>query len=374
MTKSKILLVSKLYHPWIGGVEQHVQLLAEEMAKEFDIRALCCQENAPTAPPHSSLLTPYHQIINGIPVFKAPSLGIYWSMPVSPAFPFWFKRLAREADLIHLHLPFPLAEFSQWILRPGAKLVITWHSDIVRQKFFARALSPLSRWILERAQIIITTSEQLAQNSRALQCFRAKTQIIPLAIKTERFVLTPAIQKEAQAIRRRYGTPLILFVGRLVPYKGLAYLLDALPGVTRQAKLLLIGDGPLSGALRDMAKRLGLDERAIFLGAKTDENLAAYYHACDLFILPSVSPNEAFGVVQMEAMAAGKPVINTALATGVPGVSLDQQTGLTVPPCDSEALVQAINKILQNEPWRQQLGQNALERVRTLFSAEALAG
>ncbi|MBI2069105.1 MAG: glycosyltransferase [Elusimicrobia bacterium] len=382
--KPKLLLVTKLYHPWIGGVEKHVQDLAEGLAKDFaddfGVKVLCCDER----PSFSSLFEISNlkfEMIGGIPVYKAPSLGRLWSMPISPAFPFWLKKLSKEADIVHFHLPFPLAVFSYWLLRvfnlksqiSNFKLVATWHSDIVRQKLAALLLAPWTRWFLKQTDRIIVTSNNLLKNSPSLRDFKDKCSVIYLGIKIEDFAATPEVVSKAETIRKTHGNkPILLFVGRLVPYKGLKYLLEAMSMLESEAKLLIIGEGPLRARLEQQAKKLGLNGKVSFLGALKGQNLVPYYHACDVFVLPSITNNEAFGLVQLEAMACGKPVINTNLPTGVSEASLDSQSGLTIPFIDAESLNKAIEKIITNEMLKTKFGQTARQRAEKFFSIKQM--
>ncbi|MBI4669313.1 MAG: glycosyltransferase [Elusimicrobia bacterium] len=382
MAKPKVVLVTKLYHPWIGGVEKHVQDLAEGLGGRFDMKVLCCREpraKGTRTPGNFSLnplipQSPNPSSINGVPVYKVPSLGLYWSMPVAPAFPFWLKKLSAEADILHFHLPFPLAVISHWIIRTlYPRLIVTWHSNIVRQKNMAGLLSPWTQWFLSKSRMIVLTSKGLLDNSPELKNFRNKCLVVPFGIQPERFEADQQTMQKARQIRVRCGgDSLILFVGRLIPYKGLDVLIKAMARISQNARLAIIGQGRLDKKLRELASSLGLSGRVMFLGAKDGDDLTAYYHACDFFVLSSVTPNEAFGLVQLEAMAAGKPVINTYIAGGVPEVSLNGQTGLSVEPNNPAALANAMQKLLVDPNLRKTLGENARQRVREHFTFEKM--
>ena len=171
-------------------------------------------------------------------------------------------------------------------------------------------------------------------------------------------------------MRQRYGERLIVTVGRLVYYKGFEYLIRAMPRVSGTA--LIIGEGPLHGKLSKLASELGVADRVHFLGKVDQEHLVSCYHAADVFVLPSVARSEAFGIVQIEAMAAGLPVINTRLDSGVPYVSVHNQTGLTVPPADPEALAAAINKLLDDPVLGKKLGAAGHLRACQEFSLQIM--
>jgi rhamnosyl/mannosyltransferase len=183
--------------------------------------------------------------------------------------------------------------------------------------------------------------------------------------------MSQKIEAEAVRIKAQYGGPLILSVGRLIYYKGFEYAVQAMRDI--QGQLLLIGDGPLRGALEALARRCGVADRVHFLGEIHNNAIAAYYHACDLFMLPSIARSEAFGIVQLEAMAAGKPVVNTALDSGVPFVSRHGESGLTVEPKYPKALAEAVNSLLKNPTWMRRLGEAGRQRVQVEFSKEVMA-
>ena len=162
----------------------------------------------------------------------------------------------------------------------------------------------------------------------------------------------------------------MLAVGRLVYYKGLQILDSRDEGI--DATLVMVGDGPLRPKLQQQARELGVADRVYFLGEMQNRQITPYYYASDVFILPSVARSEAFGIVQLEAMACGRPVVNTHLATGVPFVSIDGETGITVPPGSPEALAAAVNRLLGDPALRAAYGRAAAHRVRTEFSLDVM--
>ena len=179
-----------------------------------------------------------------------------------------------------------------------------------------------------------------------------------------------AIARRADEIRQDAGRPIVLFVGRLVAYKGVDVLLEALHGI--DAVALLVGNGPQRAALVAKAGSLGLSNRVQFLGEVSGDELSALYRACDLFVLPSVTRQEAFGVVQIEAMAYGKPVVSTDLGTGVAWVNQHGETGLVVPPGSASALHDAISQVLADAPRRIALGRAGAERARAVFNVDRM--
>ncbi len=353
-----VLHVSKLYYPWTGGVERNVQELAESIKNKVKLNVLCCQNKGKTK----------KEEINGVNVWKACSLGIFFSTPLSPCFPFYFRRFAKSADLIHYHMLFPLAEFMEVILNPHKKKVATLHYEKFRKSYLRIIYRPLLQIFLKRMDKIIIPSKTFL-DSKLLSKFKEKIEVIPFAINTKNFTLDSEKEKLKEEIKKKYGFPIILFIGNLLPYKGLEYLINAMKNV--RGKLLLIGDGYLKDQLLNLTARNGLEGKVHFLGRKRYDELASYYHACDIFVLPSTY--ESFGLVQLEAMACGKPVINTKIPTAVPEISIHEETGLTVMPNDSTELSSAINRLIENEDERIRFGINAKERVEKFYSIETVS-
>jgi rhamnosyl/mannosyltransferase len=201
-----------------------------------------------------------------------------------------------------------------------------------------------------------------------LQAFRDRCHVIPYGIDTIQF--EHCDPDAVGRIRAQFGERLVLSVGRLVYYKGLEYLIRAMVDV--RGKLVIVGDGPLREKLERLAARLGLAGKVFFAGVIDNAGVLSYHHAAALFVLASVARSEAFGLVQIEAMAAGLPVVNTSLDSGVPLVSVHQQTGLTVPPADPKALAAAINRLLDDSHLRQQFGQAGVLRARQEFSLDTM--
>ncbi|MEK6544202.1 MAG: glycosyltransferase [Elusimicrobiota bacterium] len=297
---------------------------------------------------------------------------MFWSMPISWRFPFWLHRLAENVDIIHFHFPFPLALLSN-VFFSRSKILITWHSDIIRQKVLAALLRPLIQRALAHATAVITTSQSMIRTSNMLAGYRKKCRVIPLGIDPSPYKDPAQPQHPSEiASARAAGLPIILFVGRLVPYKGVDILIHALTRMRTSCRALIIGDGPLKDDLAALATNLGISDKIVFLGPLKDKALISYYQNSDIFVLPSVQASEAFGIVQLEAMACGIPVINTDLPTGVPEVSLDGQTGLTVKVGDPQALADALDRLVTDIPLRKRLGENAKKRVHDLFTIEMM--
>jgi len=359
MNRIRVLEISKYYHPYNGGTESHLFTLVQELKKRVNIRVLASNTRFKTSV----------EKYDGVDIFRLASLGSFFSVPLALNMPFWLKKI--NAEILHFHLPNPLSVISYFLSRPKGKIVVSYHSDIVKQRFFTFWFNPFLIKFLKKAEAIIVTSDNLIKNSLILKRFRYKCQVIPHGIDIDRFRPDRDVLEEAEEIKKRYGSPLILFVGRLVYYKGVEYLLKAMSQI--KARLLIVGDGPLKNRLKRLALRLGVSDKVIWIGQITDREIVAYYYACDVFVLPSSVRAESFGIVQLEAFACRKPVVSTDLPTGVPFVNQDGKTGLIVPPGDYLTLVVAINKLLASPQLCNIYGQNGKERVEKEFRKEQMA-
>jgi glycosyltransferase involved in cell wall biosynthesis len=266
-----------------------------------------------------------------------------------------------------IHEPNPLALVAHAIARPRARLVLWFHSEVVRPRWKYRLMyRPFLRRVLRLADRIVVASPRLAEFAEELADFHHKCVPIPFGLDLAPLDLTDEVQRKVARIRARHASPLALFVGRMVPYKGVDILLHALTGV--DARLVLVGDGPERAAWQQLAVDLGLQHRVHFWGEVAQTDLTALYHACDCFVLPSVTRAEAFGMVQLEAMACGKPVISTLLPTGVPWVNRDGETGLVVQPQNVPALRTALARLARDAALRAKMGARGRARVLADFT------
>jgi len=350
--RMRVLHIGKYYLPYRGGIESHLHALCRELTKSITVNVIVANET------RRLMLTE----INEVKVRRLPRLFNLSATPVCPTMPGEIRRTA--ADIIHLHLPNPFAVFAYLASGHHGRLVITWHSDIVRQKTVARMLGPLDDVLMRRASAIIATSPNYVDSSPILSRNRDRSRVIPFGIDADAF--RPRDAEIAVKIRRRYGERIVLAVGRMVYYKGFEYLIRAMASV--RGHLLLVGEGPLQAKLERVAFEVGVRDRITFLGRVSQEEVLGYYNAADVFVMPSVARSEAFGIAQLEAMACGKPVINTQLRSGVPFVSRDGVTGITVAPADSSELAAAINRLLDDPGLRHQYGAAGARRVRQEFS------
>jgi len=353
----KILHVYKDYFPVVGGIENHIKLLAEKQAEDgHQVTVLVTSPGAKTT----------EELSQGVRVIKAARLATLASTPLSLSLPWHLWK--QHPDVTHLHFPYPVAEVSQYLLGRSRATVLTYHSDVVRQRHILRVYRPLMLRALAKVDRIIVTTPKYLQSSPVLQLFQPKCSVVPFGIDRHRFLSVD--QKAVQALRRRYGGgPLLLFVGVLRYYKGVNYLLEAMPQVS--ARLLVVGDGPMRTTWEAQARDLGLGDKVVFVGRVSDEELPIYYHAADIFVLPASERSEAFGLVQVEAMSSGLPVVSTELGTGTSYVNCHGESGLVVPPRDPQALAEALNCLLRDEALRQRLAKGALARSE-FFSLERM--
>ena len=304
-----------------------------------------------------------------VEIVRLGSVARVGAVALCPMFPL---QLAREsADIVVLHEPNPMAIVAYWLARPSGQLVVWFHSEVVRPSWRYRLFyRPFLQFVLRRATTIVVSSPQLAKSSEPLREWLEKCVVIPFAVEQSGDADDLAIRRRAEQIRADVKGPLVLFVGRLVPYKGVSVLLSAMK--TIPASLVVVGEGPLRRSLEQQAVAAGVAERVRFAGEVDEEELAALYQACDVFALPSTTRQEAFGVVQLEAMTRGKPVVSTRLQTGVDWVNRDGETGVIVPPGDAEALAAAIERLLSNPAERRAMGLAAQARARTVFNVEGM--
>ena len=354
-----VLHLGKFYPPAKGGMETILALLCERTAQHVRNRVIVGNSGASTvAERHGS-----------IDVLRVAALTRIGAVAVCPRMPF---DVAREnADVIVLHEPNPMALVAYFLARPKGRLIVWYHSDVIRPSWrFRLFYRPFLRFALGRAVRIVASSPTLAASAPELQDFQEKCAVIPFGVELPNPGDLEMARRRAAEIRRDAGESIVLFVGRLVPYKGVDVLLRALTSL--DAVALIVGDGPLRAALERQAIELGVAGRVRFLGTVDADELAALYRACNVFVLPSVTRQEAFGVVQLEAMTAGKPVVSTDLGTGVGWVNRDGETGYVVPPRDAVALRDALALLLGDAALQRSMGEAAAARVRSSFTLERM--
>lgn len=334
----RVLELGKFYPPHHGGMETALRDVCLGLVERgHEVTALVAASTRT-----GSVLDE-----EGVQVHRLPCYANLRSVPLTPTLPARLRGVLRrfDPDVVHLHLPNPWVA-SVWMTAGDARpLVVTYHSDIVRQRLLSRFWLPWRRRLLQRARRITVTSEALCASSEALRRVQSRCTVVPLGVDVTWFDGVAA--EDVDEVRREVGGRFVLFVGRLVYYKGVDVLLAALRETP--ARLVVVGDGPQRRTWEQAAATLGVAPRVRFLGDVTDVQLRALYHAAAALVLPSTAASEAFGIVQLEAMACAKPVIAARASAGVESVQVDGETGILVPPRDPAALRRAL-LVLWNDP------------------------
>ena len=358
-----ILQVTPYFFPHFGGVESHVLGLSENLIKMgHDVEVVTSRYSR----------MPETETLNGIRITRLPQWINMFNTPIVTSIRQFVRRT--HADIIHVHSPPPFTErfAAKGAKEAGKPFVVTHHCDLELKGLFGNTAVNfyqkfLGKYPLEVADRVISTTESYATTSRTL--WDTDVTVIPNAVDIKRFNL----ENKGELIRDKYSIrndPLALFVGRLVPHKGIGILIRSLT-YTRTGKLMIVGDGPYKKWLIDLVKKLDLNERVIFVGPVDDYWLPSYYSATDVVILPSTSRLEAFGIVGLEGMASGKPLI----LSDIPGVRdvISEKEGYIVEPLDPNAIAEALDKIWDAPDMAREMGKRGRKRVETLFSWEKVS-
>jgi rhamnosyl/mannosyltransferase len=374
----RICHLGKFYPPAPGGVETHVQTLARAQARlGARVEVICVNhQDARGNDVTWDALRRTSTVIEddrGVRVTRIGRRASVSRLDVCPSLPAVLSTLRDEGvDVVHVHAPNPTMFLALAAMPRFPTLVVTHHSDVVRQRILGRFFSPLERRVHKRTALVLSDSEAYVGGSPILKALGSKVRALPLGLD-----LSPFLQPSAKAmmweakLRQDFGQPLWVAVGRLVYYKGLITAIDALKNVP--GRLLVIGKGPLEAALRARAKERHVADRIEWLGQVDDDKLVGAYRAATALWFPSNARSEGFGLVQVEAMASGCPVINTAIPhSGVSWVSRHGETGLTIPVGDHDALAAVSRRLLEEPELRERLSRGAVERVRREFDDEVM--
>lgn len=375
--RPRVVHLGKYYPPSPGGIEEHTRTLARAQADlGADVRVLVVNHAAGGRDATFDRFTPTADAEEDDGSVRVTRVGRWANvakLDVAPGLPGALRRLARwKPDVWHLHAP-NVTMMLGLLARPSAgPLVITHHSDVIRQRVLKYALRPIEAAVYRRAARILSDSPGYVAGSPLLQRHGSKVGVLPLGIDLAPLrAPSPAALAFAADLRRKHGPPLWLCVGRLIYYKGHAVALAALRCVP--GTLLVVGTGPLAGELKALAGDLGVSDRVAFHGHATADELMGAYRAATALWFPSVARSEGFGLVQVEAMASGCPVVNTAIAgSGVPWVCRHEREGLTVAVKDADALAVAANRLLTEPGLRDRLAAGGRERAAE-FDHRAMA-
>ena len=362
----RVTMVNKYYWPpHLGGVETQLHDVASGLARKpgIGVRAIVANESSETVT----------ETVDGVEVTRMGRTLAYSNTPLVRGMARAIRAEATRnepADLLHLHFPYPWGEVSWLRAKAGLPTVLGYHSDIVRQKRALAAYRPLLERVLDLVDVIVTSSPNMVEYSPFLASRAEKCRIVPYGIDVRAYEATPQVLARAEQLRAGHERPIVLFVGRLVYYKGAEVLVRAMETV--EADLVMIGSGPLDGTLREIAVANGVADRITWLPPVGQDEKVAWFHAADVFALPSVERSEAFGLVQLEAHASGTPVVSTNLTTSVPFVNQDGVTGLTVPVGDVAAFSDALQRLCGDAALRERLGAQARERAWSEFTIERM--
>ena len=350
----RILQIGKFY-PIRGGVEKVMYDLTvgiSEMGIPCDM--LCASEKKQTI-----------QLNEKGRVLCTPILMKAAATTISPEMVFALRKMVKEYDVIHVHHPDPMACLALYLSGFKGKVVLHWHSDILKQRWLLKLYRPLQSWLVHRADAVVGTSPVYLAESPYLQHAQHKTKCVPIGIDP----MLPNVAG-AEKIRQQYpGKKIVFSMGRLIGYKGYQYLVEAAKYLSDDFVVLIGGTGHLMSDLQSKIAQWNLQDKVKLLGFVRDDEVAAYYTACDLFCLPSIMKTEAFGIVQIEAMSCGKPVVTTKIPeSGVSWVNQDGVSGLNVEPRDAKALAAAIEKVTDNPEDYKHFSEGAKRHFDEMFT------
>jgi len=279
------------------------------------------------------------------------------------------RRIAKYYDIIHIHHPDPMACLALFLSGYKGKVILHWHSDILKQKTLLKLYVPLQSWLIKRADVIVGTTPVYVAESSFLQKVKHKIDYIPIGVSPLK-----SDQDKVAHIRKQYGDKQLIFsLGRLVEYKGYEHLIRAVADLDDSFHLLIGGKGPLKTSLEALIQELGVEDRVTLLGFIPDEEIANYYDAADIFCLSSIWKTEAFAIVQIEAMSFGKPVVSTHIpGSGVSWVNENGTSGLVVEKENPEVLVTAFKKIAADPQLKQSLSEGSKKRYETYFTRDKM--
>lgn len=358
----------KLLPPPYAGVEAHVDMLLRALHPEVNGTLVSCGNPQDAQTRRDEF--PYRLIVERF-------YGRLASAPVAPGMVAAVRRelASGRCNLLHLHAPNPLGDVAGLLCACKAPVVMSWHSDVVRQRKLLRLYGPIQRRIIDRADRIVVATPHHFTSSEQLQRpgVEAKLHVVPYGIDFSGLDAAHADERTTERLNQfAAGRPVLLTVGRHIYYKGYEYLIAALARLRNDAVLVMVGTGPLGEALRLQAQELGVADRVLFMGEVGRGELVAAYHRCDVFTLPSIEPSEAFGIASAEAMACGRPTVVCELNNGVNHLNQAGRTSLAVPPRDVPALVDALDMLLRDGAARDRMGVAASDWVRRAFGIDAM--
>ena len=361
----KILQFGKLYPPSsIGGIETTIANITEGLNEsKISCDVLCCNSNNKYS----------EEKIENYQIIRAKSWFNLFSTYISPQLISKLKEIQNNYDIIHVHLPDPMANLALFLTKPKAKIIIHWHSDIIKQKVILKFYKPLLKWLIKRADLVITATPAHAKYSDFSDLFVHKIALIPFIYNEEQLNITPNKRFLSELGEKFQNKKVVFTLGRLIYYKGHEYLIKAANFLSEDYVILIGGEGVLREKLEKLIIKFNLQNKVYLLGRVPDEELNVYYSFCNIFCFPSVYRSEMFGLVQLDAMHFGKPIVATNIPrSGVPFVNIDGVTGLNVEPKNEKELAEAIEKICSNKELYNKFSANAQKIVKEKYSAKKI--
>ena len=362
----KVAQVAPYFYPHVGGVESHVLTLSEKLVRNG-------HEVTVYTSNYENLKE--DENFHGIEIKRVKQLTSIYRTPITPA----IKKAVfhGDHDVVHAHTPPPLTAYyaARACKRSKFPFIVTFHCDLelprvigkITTAFYQRTFS---RYTFRRAKKIIVHTKTYGATSRTIWNF--DVSVIPSAVNPERF----GDDIDYSAIVKRHeleGKKVVLFVGRLVYHKGLDYLIDSAKFMSKDVRYVVVGSGDYLDKLRRRVKEKGVEDKVIFTKSVSFDDIPKYFACCDVFVLPSVSRLEAFGLVVLEAMASAKPVI----VSNIPGVRElieDGKEGFHVEPMNAEDLAEKINLLLSDPALRKDMGRNGRKKVEKEFTWDTVVG
>lgn len=354
-----VLHFYKVYYPdSYGGVEQVIYQLSEGCS-ELGINSVVHTLSKIRA--HSAEKYESHWVV------KSKANIEIASTPFSLSAISEFKKLAESADIIHYHFPYPYMDMLHFISGINKPTVVTYHSDILKQKYWLKLYKPLMMRFLDSVDVIVATSPNYVKSSEVLNLFKSKTKIIPIGIEPENYRLSKSYSDKT--IEDKLPEKFFLFIGALRYYKGLDTLIEAVTDT--DLPLVIVGTGPLENEIRQKIKTKKL-KNVLMMGAVDNNDKNLLLNKCYAVVFPSHLRTEAFGITLLEGALFGKPLISCEIGTGTTYVNIHDETGLVIPPVNSEALSRAMKSLFENPDKAQEYGRNARERFDALFTAKEM--
>lgn len=356
---TNIVHFGKYYFPDAGGIESVTISLAKGAATSSHFVSVVCFQKTPGNS---------DEMIDGVRVIRTSIMKVIASQPLGIKYFLQCLKQGKNADLIHLHVPNMLGALCGLLLSKKSRLLVHWHSDVINKGIIGKMLRPLESALLRSADCIIATSQVYADSSETLRPYKDKITVVPIGVPEAKHKVThsdlpPSIDEKIR------GKKIILAVGRLVPYKGFNVLVDAAKHLLNDSVVVIVGSGPLHQELKQVIELVGVKDRVVLAGRLSDAALHALFERATLYCLSSISRAEAFGVVLLEAMTYGLPIVATDIpGSGVPWVNQHGISGLNVPVGDPLALAQACNQILASPEVRARFSDGARQRFASEFT------